>query len=72
MPAVLGIILELVLLFVVAYFCFWLIDRLSVPPNFPPIVFILKLVVVLVFLAIVLGMFGVFGPGFHPALFGRY
>lgn len=71
MPALLLVIFEIVILFFVAWFCFWLIDRLNPPPNFPPIVFFLKLLVVIVFLCVALGMFGVFGGSFHPGLFGR-
>lgn len=69
MSAILGIFLELVLLVVVAWFCFWLIDHLNPPADFPPVIFFLKVVVVLIFLAVALGMFGVFGSAFHPLLF---
>lgn len=69
MPALLGIFLELFLLVVVAWFCFWLIDHLNPPPDFPPVIFFLKVVVVIIFLAVALGMFGVFGTAFHPVLF---
>jgi hypothetical protein len=72
MPAFLAILLEIIVLFFVAWFCFWLIDHIGQPNNFPPIGFILKLIVVLIFLGVVLGMFGAFGASFHPALFPRY
>jgi len=74
MPAILSIILSLAVLFFLAWFCFWLIDRCAwpaAPPAFP-LKLILQVFVLLVFLCIVLGQFGVFaGYGWHPFLFGR-
>lgn len=71
MNSILAILATLLVLFLGAWFAFWLIDRCDWPavPPAPPFKLILQVIVMVIFLGILLGIFGVYGPTFHPLLF---
>lgn len=71
MPALLVVVLEIMVLFLAAWFAFWLIDHIGFPdaPPAPPFKVFFQVIIVIIFLVILLGLFGVYGTYWHPALF---